>query len=451
MFGLFKSAKSEDSSDNRLNNKLSTESYKGVRDFYPEDQAILNYIFRVMKTSVEAWGYIEYGASILEPAELYKAKTSEEIVNDQTYTFKDRGDREVTLRPEMTPTVARMIAAKVQELPKPIRWYSIPNVFRYEKPQKGRLREHYQLNVDFFGPKSATADAEVISIAADIMEKFGASQEMYEIRINSRELINDLYKILGVVDEKQKLVTRLIDKKDKIKEGDFFDALKELLGNNMEEKAQELKVFLDSPANILEKLKEEESSVYVQNLMNVLFKRGIKNIVLSPTVTRGFDYYTGVVFEIFDKSPENARSIFGGGRYDELLKMFGKEELPAVGFGLGDLTIRNFLETHDLLPKSMSTTNLWICTLPDTDIEEVYKIASELRASGINVGVDLSGKKIGDQIAAAEKRNIALIIAIGNEEISSNKFNIKRLADKLEKSSDRANLASSIKELIQVG
>src|ERR1700729_362662 len=169
---------------------LGTDPYKGVRDFYPEDMAVQSYIFDTWRKVVERYGFVEYNASILEPAELYKAKSGEEIVNEQTYTFTDRGEREVTLHPEMTPTVARMVAAKARELTFPLRWYSIPNLFRYEKPQRGRLREHWQLNVDMFGVDSADAAVEIINLAYDIIKAFGAGNESFEIRINNRRLIN---------------------------------------------------------------------------------------------------------------------------------------------------------------------------------------------------------------------------------------------------------------------
>ncbi len=202
--------------------KISTESYKGVRDFYPPDQAVQDYIFGVMSSAARSWGYEEYGASILEPFGLYKAKSSsEEIVNEQIYSFVDRGGREVALRPEMTPTVARMIAGKLQELPSPIRWYSIPNLFRYEKPQRGRLREHWQLNVDIFGISDFWAEVEVISIASDIMKKFGAEEKDFQIKINSRPLLDDILKKINIENDQRQFVYRLIDKKGKMSDDDF--------------------------------------------------------------------------------------------------------------------------------------------------------------------------------------------------------------------------------------
>src|SRR3989344_1671790 len=183
-----------------------TQPYKGVRDFYPEDQRVQNYIFSAMRRAVESFGYEEMNASVLEPTELYLSKTSEEIVNEQTYTFKDRGDRSVTLRPEMTPTVARMVAQKKRELGFPLRWYSIQNLFRYERPQRGRLREHWQLNVDVFGISGMEAEIEIIAVAYEIMQRFGATENNFKIHVNSRKLFNRIYTHYGLSDEEMKKV-----------------------------------------------------------------------------------------------------------------------------------------------------------------------------------------------------------------------------------------------------
>jgi histidyl-tRNA synthetase len=210
---------------------INLEPYKGVRDFYPEERFVRNYIFYTWQKAVESFGYERYDASVLEPLDLYKAKTSEEIVKNEIYSFIDRGEREVALRPEMTPTVARMVAAKAQELPAPIRWYSIPNLFRYEKPQRGRLREHWQLNVDLFGVTGKVADIEIVSMASAVMSKFGAKEDDFEIRINSRKLLEDTYASFGVEEEKKQAVSRIIDKKQKISPQSFREALTEIIGD----------------------------------------------------------------------------------------------------------------------------------------------------------------------------------------------------------------------------
>ncbi len=302
--------------------KLNTEPYKGVRDFYPEDMAIQNYIFGVWKKVAEKFGYEEYAASILEPAELYKNKTSEEIVNEQTFSFTDRGDREVVLRPEMTPTLARMVAARRKSLKFPLRWYSIPNLFRYERPQRGRKREHWQLNCDLMGVAGLEAEVEIISLSHQIMKEFGAEKNNFEIRINDRVLLNEKF---GNVE-----LIRLLDRKNKMPADEFAEKWLAISGKEFD-------------SNIL-------PNETISNLLERLKGMGINNAVFDPTITRGFDYYTGVVFEIFDTSPENNRSLFGGGRYDNLLEIFGVEPIPTIGFGMGDITIRDFLETHKLGP-----------------------------------------------------------------------------------------------------
>jgi len=388
-------------------NKLSTESYKGVRDFYPEDQALERYLFDTMRKTAESFGYVEYGASILEPAELYVSKTSEEIVSEQTYTFTDRGGREVTLRPEMTPTLARMVAAKRRELAFPLRWYSIPNIFRYERPQRGRLREHWQLNCDLFGVAGPEAEAEIITLAYRLMKNFGAADTDFEIHLNSRVALNTLFRGYGLTEAQTKKLRLLVDKKDKMPATDFDAAAMDIVGKPFVLRALEDK-NLDALTSMLETV-------------------GITNVKRDPTLVRGFDYYTGMVFEVFDASPKNNRSLFGGGRYDNLLELFGSDTIPAVGFGMGDVTTRDFLEIHGLLPELPSTTNLAICTVEPSAIPGAQAIAHELRKLGVNVVVNVTDKKVGDQIKTADKQNIPYIICIGEKEMSSRRYVLKNL------------------------
>lgn len=394
-----------------MKGKLPTEPYKGVRDFYPRDMFILRYIFDTMSRVVESFGYSEYGASILEPADLYRSKSSEEIVSEQTYTFTDRGEREVTLRPEMTPTLARMIAGKRQELAFPLRWYSIPNVFRYERPQRGRMREHWQLNADLFGVPGVGAEAEIILLAHNLMRAFGADESDFEIRINDREILSSLFEEHGIAADEQSHVMRLLDKKDKIK--DFDTQLESLL-------AERAKPFSEA-------LSQTSSSPRLESLLKKLAELGVTNAIIETGVVRGFQYYTGVVFEVFDTSPENNRSLFGGGRYDNLLEVFGVDKAPAVGFGMGDITIRDFLETHDLVPEYTPRTDLYLATLSPEAADFAQTFAKQLREEDINVEVSLSEKKVGDQIKIADKKGIPFIIVIGEDEIVSDTVSIKHL------------------------
>jgi histidyl-tRNA synthetase len=404
--------------------KLSTESYKGVRDFYPEENFVQNHIFNVWRKVSESFGYVEYNASILESAELYKAKTGEEIVNEQTYTFTDRGDREVTLRPEMTPTVARMVAAKIHDLSFPLRWYSIPNLFRYEKPQKGRLREHWQLNLDIFGSDINDADAEVITVAYRIMKEFGAKDEDFIIRLNNRKIINDLYSKFGLDEEKSYKVSKIIDKKDKISADTFESTLSEILL----EKTGEFISLLNRNETLLDSLgSENKNSKDLFSLIEKLEKAGVKNVVFDPTLMRGFDYYTSTVFEVFDTNPDNQRSVLGGGRYDDLLDIFGARKVPAVGFGAGDVTMADFLETHGLLPKYRPATDLYICSISEDLITPATELAQKLREKGLKVSVDLSGKKIGDQLKTAHKQGVPYVICIGEDEVKSSIYPVKNM------------------------
>jgi len=412
-------------------NKINTEPYKGVRDFYPEDMAIQNYIFSTMRKTAENFGYSEYGASVLEYAELYKAKTGEEIVNNQTYNFKDRGDRDVTLRPEMTPTVARMIAARLKEFSFPLRWYSIPNLFRYEKPQKGRVREHWQLNVDIFGVKNLNADVEVISMASDIMRKFGLKDSDFEIKINNRKIVNyilnDLFKL--AVEDSYK-VAKIIDKKNKISSDDFKSMIQEIIPERSSEFIELLnsKNFEEFVSRLPKDAEFNEGIKEVKEVTEKLEKLGITNAVFAQDVMRGFDYYTGIVFEVYDKNPKNPRAVFGGGRYDELLAIFGKEIIPAVGFGMGDVVIRDILETYNLLPKINSVSKLYICVINDESNGYAQDLAQKLRENGVKTTVDYSGKKVGDQIKFADRNKIPFVVVIGEEEVKTGKLKIKELS-----------------------
>src|SRR3989344_3577430 len=282
--------------------KLSVEPYKGTRDFYPKDQFIQNYIFDVWRRVAERYGYLEYGASILEESDLYRAKTGEEIVNEQTYSFTDRGGRDVTLRPEMTPTIARMVAGKKRDLIFPLRWYSIVNNFRYERPQKGRGREFWQLNVDIFGVKGIEAEIETITIAYKIMQNLGALDRDFVIKISFAGIVGTIlsekFNLEG--DEKKKIV-RLIDRwnGNKISDEDFNKEMEDILGKG---RGEDLKKSLVSGE--IEKIMNSQPEVQLcQTIVKKLNERGITNVSFDPFLVRGFDYYTGVIFEVFDKDP----------------------------------------------------------------------------------------------------------------------------------------------------
>ena len=408
--------------------KLSTEPYKGTRDFYPENMRLQNYILGTMRRVAERYGYQEYGASIMEESDIYRAKTGEEIVNEQTYTFTDRGGRDVTLRPEMTPTVARMVAGKRRELNFPVRWYSIPNCFRYERPQRGRLREFWQLNVDMLGSTSLVADAEMIQMSYDTMLAFGAKAENFTVKLNSRKLMNELFsEVLALDEEKSYRLAKLIDKKDKLEPVVFETSARELVADKFEV----LNEFLGAKTvtELPEIIRSSQNVAELEKVLTILNAQGIENCIFDPTLMRGFDYYTGIVFEVFDTGPENNRSLFGGGRYDNLVDLFGADPVPAVGFGMGDLPMENYLETYGLIPELASGITLTICTIDPSAIPKSLELASILRAQGVSVAVDYTDKKLGAKIKSAEKEKVRYVVCVGENEIAEDKYTLKKLAD----------------------
>jgi histidyl-tRNA synthetase len=412
-----------------MQNELqSTDPYKGVRDFYPADMVVQQYIFDMWRTTANSFGYEEYTASTLEAADLYRAKgaASEEIVNDQTYTFTDRGGREVTLRPEMTPTVARMIAGKQRELAFPVRWFSIPNVFRYERPQKGRLREHYQLNCDMFGNDSVEADIEMIALAYRVFTDFGATPDMFEIRLNDRAWLNERFDAEDFTHEQRNAMLYLLDRSSKI--DNFADEAEKIAG-----KPFDLGLTEPAPDSRLSKV------------MAGLASLGITNTKISLATVRGFNYYTGTIFELFDISGENNRSLAGGGRYDNLTELFSTEPVTGIGFGLGDVTMRDFLETHNLLPENLYTGPT-IALLPVSINEHLpaMQVADTVRAAGLSASVDISTRKIGKKIAAAATANAAYVITVGEDEAASDMYTIKHLETGQETTGSLSEIISSI-------
>lgn len=410
---------------------LSTQPYKGARDFYPEDKRLQKYMFGKMREVCERFGYEEYDAPILEPTELYLSKGNEEIIDEQTYTFQDRGDRSVTIRTEMTPTVSRMVAARRQELAYPLRWYSIPNLWRYERAQKGRLREFWQLNVDLFGVAGLEADYEIITIANEVMKAYGAKPDMYEIRLNSRKFMDYLMDHYLRLDDVQRTsFMRLIDRMHKLDRADFIARADALCTPHQRENGtvEKLLDVLDAKrfTQLPMELQQHEQLLQLKTLLSSLEDNGITNAAFDVTLMRGFDYYTDIVFEVFDKHPENRRAMLGGGRYDGLIGLFGVESLPTVGFAMGDVTLQNFLEIHGLLPSLPPETNIYVVLAGDV-LEAAQKPIAQLRESGLNVAVDLSGRKLDKQLRTADKKGIRYALVIGEQELASEQFTLKNL------------------------
>lgn len=396
------------------------DSYKGVRDFYPKDERVQQHLFDVMSVTAERFGYEPYNASILEPTDLYTGKTSEEIIKEQTYTFTDRGGRSVTLRPEMTPTVARMVGKKKRELGFPLRWYSIPNCFRYERPQKGRGREFWQLNIDLFGVEGIEADAEVIELAYTILKNYGATDDMFVIKVADRALLETAFDAVEMNDNQKREYRNLLDKKLKMSAAEFTKAAKEITDKD--------------PIALIEGTDDgvKELECETRELVTMLQERGVTNIEFDPSVVRGFDYYTGMVFEVFDVNKENSRSMFGGGRYDYLVEEYGGPSTPAVGFGMGDMTAYEFLKGHDLLPENRATADLYLAPVSEEFTEQAAGSAAFLREKDINVALGMKHKKIADHIKAATKLAIPYFAVYGEDECKSGMLSVKNLETKEE-------------------
>lgn len=414
---------------------LSPQPYKGARDYYPEDKRLQNYIFSTWRKAAESFGYEEYGAPIIEPLEIYQAKSGQELANEQTYTFTDKGGRVVAIRPEMTPSVSRMIAARRQELAYPARLYSITNFMRYERPQKGREREFWQLNFDIFGVDQIEAEAEIIAMSDAIMKAFGAKDSDYVIRVNNRKLINFMMaQYLGLDSVGASLMVKLFDKKSKIPEADFKDQARAILDEDADSGYAKIEQLLGakSMAELPEEIRNSSVVLEVQELFTLLERAGIKSTVFDITLMRGLDYYTGTVFELFDTNPDNARALFGGGRYDGLVGLFGAEPISAVGCAPGATTTEDFLRIHDLLPKFASKTDIYIIPLGDT-AKNASLLASSLRSAGINVELDITDRKLDRQIKTATKKTISYILFIGEQEVASEVYTLKNTESMEEK------------------
>jgi histidyl-tRNA synthetase len=423
---------------------LSTKSYKGTRDYYPEDKQAQNYIFDVWRRIVERYGYQEYGAPTLEPLEIYTAKSGQELANEQTYTFEDRGGRQVAIRPEMTPTISRMVAARRQELAYPARLYSIANFMRYERPQKGREREFWQLNVDLFGVNNEQADIEVIMTADAILKAFNAKENDYVIRINNRQFISDVMgRYLGLGEDETRLAMKLLDRKDKITADEFNEQAAEIVSDKLEDFQA---IVSSASANELpQEVKEYESFAALSDVLSSLEKSGITSARFDITLMRGLDYYTGTVFEVFDTNPDNRRALFGGGRYDGLVGLFGVEPVSAVGFAIGLTTFEDFLKVRGGIPEYFSGILANIMVL-DGGEQAAAELASKLRAVEIPTAVDFSKRKADKLLKTAMKKDSPYLIFVGENEAKTGTYKLINRVDGSEQEIDLASLITTIKK-----
>jgi histidyl-tRNA synthetase len=343
-----------------------------------------------------------------------------------------------------------MVAGRRQELAYPVRWYSIPNLWRYERPQRGRLREHWQLNVDIFGVSGLEAELEMIQIVDGILKSFGAKSKMYTVKLNSRILVNYLMNsVLGLVETAGQTLIRLIDRMHKMSEAEFYGQVELVMGPDKRD-SNEYRLLLDflkvtSVDSLAPELQQSDTVQRLKKLVDMLSDVSIHNVVFDPTLMRGFDYYTDIVFEVFDNNPDNNRSMFGGGRYDGLVGMFGVEPVPTVGFGMGDVTLQNFLESNNLIPNLRPETELYIAIIGEAQTK-AHKVIKELREMHMNVFVDYTGRKVDKQLKSALKKSSKYIVFIGDNELKSEQYVLRNLDTGKEEAHSLQRIVSIIKD-----
>ena len=427
------------------NNLLSTQPYKGTRDFYPAEMRFRNWFFGKIREVLLKSAYEEYNAPMLESFDIYAAKSGEELASTQTYNFMDRGDRHLAIRPEMTPSVARMVAAKMYDLNMPLKWFAIPNMYRCEAPQRGRLREFWQLNVDIFGCDGFEADMDVIESAINILRVFGADETMFKVHINNRRFFNDVIcAISGADADGAKKVSKIVDKKNKIPREVYEKEMREL-GLNDEQIAKIDALYTMSVEEATALCPDSVGAKELADLFALLKETGLdKYCMFDFGIIRGLDYYTGTVFEVFDEAPENNRAMYGGGRYDNLVGLFVKNaKVSGVGYGMGDVTLENFLVTHDLVPDfSEGETKVLVARFNDVPYKEYINLAASIREAGTTCSLYLGTKKFGKQIDYAFKENYTHIVILGGSELENGVVKVKNLLTKEETEVSRNDLAN---------
>jgi histidyl-tRNA synthetase len=415
-------------------------SVKGTRDFYPEEMAIRRWMFDIIRDVSTRFGYQEYDGPCLEFIDLYAAKSGEELVKEQAFVFSSPGDDMLTLRPELTPTLARMVAQKQYEIPFPLRWWSIGPFWRYENPQRGRTREFYQWNIDIVGTESVAADAEIVAVAATFLKETGLSANQVQIFVNNRRLMDQALSKLEISRDLRPKVFRVIDKLDKLSE-------KEWRAFALDSGLTDIHVTgLLRLVNDEDLWRESEELVQFFDLIKVF---GVDDYVsYNPKVIRGLDYYTGTVFEAFELGGES-RAILGGGRYDNLVADVGGNPLPGVGFAMGDVVMALVLEDAGVIPDNLGDKPQVIVTVFDeTTLSSSLAAAEELRKAGLRVVIYPEADKLGKQFKYADRLDIPVAVVLGPDEIQNDQVAVKNLKTREQVSVKRADMLVQIEKFL---
>ena len=415
--------------------KQIIQSLKGTRDFYPEIQAVHSWLNGVIREVSQGYGYQEWEGPFLEKIDLYAAKSGDELVKEQAFVFPDRGGDLITLRPELTPTLARMVAQRQGELIFPLRWWSFGPFWRYERPQKGRTREFFQWNIDLIGTTQPESDGELIAVAASFFQKVGLRPDQVKILVNNRRLMDSELSQLGVETELRAKVTRLIDRKDKM-QPEEWNAYALDLGLTTEQLAQLNDLLVDPEL--------WQRSEELRRTFAVLSAMGLQDYIqYDARIIRGLDYYTGTVFEARDL--DGGRAILGGGRYDNLVGAVGGDPLPGIGFAMGDVMTTLILQKYGLIPELPATPAQVLVTIFDeTRMVSAYRLAAELRRDGIGAVVYPEAVKLMKQLKYADRLGIKLAIIVGPDEEASGQVTIKDLTGRTQETVSRAALVERL-------
>lgn len=415
-------------------------SVKGTRDFYPEQMAVRRWMFDIIREVSTRFGYQEYEGPCLEFLDLYAAKSGEELVKEQAFVFSSPGDDFLTLRPELTPTLARMVAQKQYEIPIPLRWWSIGPFWRYENPQRGRTREFYQWNIDLVGTDTVVADAEIIAIAAIFLKESGLSPDQVKIYVNNRRLMDQAFAFLEIEQDLRSTIFRLVDKLDKLSENDW-----RAYAVDSGLKENQIIGLLD----ILNNANLWRESDELVSLFELIKNYHIEDYVAyNPKVIRGLDYYTGTVFEAFELGGKS-RAILGGGRYDNLVADVGGNRLPGVGFAMGDVVIELVLRDAGVLPGNIEDKPQILVTVFDSStLSESLQLGDSLRKAGYRVVVFPDIEKLGKQFKYADRLEIPIAIVLGPDELERGEVTIKNLRARDQATVKREDLSGKIEEFL---
>jgi len=411
---------------------------KGTRDFYPEQMAVRTWLYALLRRVSESFGYQEWEAPFLESLELYAAKSSEEIVREQSYVLTDRSGKQITLRPELTPSLARVVAQKQNELVFPLRWWSFGPFWRYERPQKGRTREFFQWNVDMLGADSPEADAENVAVLATLFESVGLAPEQVLILVSDRRLLDAQLEAFAVPPDLRAAVSAWIDRREKLRP-DAWRVSGQELGLSAKQLGQVEGMLADKDL--------WKDSAELPRFFAAIESLGLADYVrFDAGIVRGFTYYTGTVFEAWEVGGEIKRSILGGGRYDRLLSDVGGERLPAVGFAMGDVVFTLMLEKYGLLPKELKVNpaGVLVSVFSQELFGESLRLAAELRRGGLNVICYPEPARLPRQFKYADRVGVRIVLVVGPQEAASGNVTLKDLATGAQETLDRAQVTAAV-------